>query len=551
MQRLDDGAWVISPSDLTAYTRCPWELARTVDAKLGKPVVLEDITDPMMDLVATLGLEHEQRTLETLKQSLALVIEIPYSRAPRSAGANAWRAAIQTASDATTVALHSDADALFQAVFFQPQLPEAELPIGFQGFADFVVRQGPLWEVWDTKLARRAKDSALVQLAAYADQLHEAGIATSPEVRLILGNGQASVHTVDDLMPEYKHLRELVIHLIHERSAHTEPVEWGSILYPACGKPGCGACHQAVLDHDDLFQVYKLSTTQRSKLRLAGITTMEQLAESTPESLRSSVSGVGPATLERLRRQARMQWATLSNPGSRPQWEVLSRSVLAQVPAPNPGDLFFDFEGDPTYQEWDESGLPVTESGPDSPPRFGIEYLFGVWGNNINPGSANPDFLGIWAEDFAQEGLALERFCALVEQRLVEYPDLRVFHYASYERTKLKHLVARHDKHHATVTRLLDDLLCDLLPIVTKGLVVGLGSYGLKALEAVYFDKGVRTGIAGGGESVVAFAQYRGLTAAGRTDEAAALKQSILHYNEIDCFSTRALRDWLITAAES
>ena len=91
MQRLDDGAWVISPSDLTAYTRCPWELARTVDAKLGKPVVLQEITDPMMDLVAALGLEHEQRTLETLKQSLALVVEIPYSRAPHSEGANAWR----------------------------------------------------------------------------------------------------------------------------------------------------------------------------------------------------------------------------------------------------------------------------------------------------------------------------------------------------------------------------------------------------------------------------------------------------------------------------
>jgi len=50
---------------------------------------------------------------------------------------------------------------------------------------------------------------------------------------------------------------------------------------------------------------------------------------------------------------------------------------------------------------------------------------------------------------------------------------------------------------------------------------------------------------------VVAFAQYRDLTAAGRTEEAAALKQSILHYNEIDCFSTLALRDWLITAAKS
>lgn len=551
MQRLDDGSWVISPSDLTAYSRCPWELARTADAKLGKPVVLEDISDPMMDLVAKLGLEHEERTLRQLQRSLALVVEIPYTRADSADGATAWRSAIQSASDATTVALHSDADALFQAVFFQPQLPEAELPIGFQGFADFIVRQGPLWEVWDTKLARRAKDPALVQLAAYADQLHTAGIATSPDVRLILGNGQPSVHVVDDLMPEYKRLRELVIQLIQERHDDPHPVSWGNERYPACGKSGCSACHQAVIDHDDVFQVYKLTTAQRAKLRLAGITTLAELAQSTPEYLRASVGGISPGTLERLRRQASMQWQTLREPGERPRWEILSRSVLRQIPQPNPGDLFFDFEGDPTYQEWDESGAPVTEGGPDGVPRFGVEYLFGVWGNDINPGATNPDFLGLWAEDFAEEKLVLQQFCSMVEERLAEYPGMRIFHYASYERTKLRQLVERHNTQHSTVQKLLDELLIDLLPIVTKGLVVGLDSYGLKALESLYFDAGARTGIAGGGESVVAFSHYRELRDAGAEEQASALKASILHYNEIDCLSTLQLRDWLLQVARS
>ena len=551
MQRLEDGAWVISPSDLTAFSRCPWELALRVDAKLGKPVIVHEISDPMMDLVAKLGLEHEQRTLAALQQSLALVIEIPYTRAERSEGADAWRTAIQMASDATTVALHSDADALFQAVFFQPQLPEAELRIGFQGFADFVVRQGALWEVWDTKLARRAKDSALVQLAAYADQLHEAGIATSPEVRLILGDGRASLHVVDDLMPEYKRLRELVVHLIQERQDDPEPVAWGSERYSACGKPGCGACQPAILEHDDLFQVYKLSTLQRDKLHVAGITTMSELARSTPGSLRTSVRGIGPDTLERLRRQAALQRATLDHPEERPHFDILSRSVLHQIPAPDTGDLFFDFEGDPTYQEWDEAGVPITDGGVEAAPRFGIEYLFGVWGTDINPGADNPHFLGVWAEDFDEEAVALERFCTLVENRLQHHPSMRVFHYAPYERTKLRHLVERHNICHTTVAKLLDYLLVDLLPIVTKGLVVGLESYSLKALESLYFDPGVRTGIAGGGESVVAFSHYRELRSAGELERAAELKASILHYNEIDCFSTLTLRDWLLTARDS
>jgi len=157
MHYLDDASWVISASDLTAFSHCPWRLAHTIDAKLGKVERASDIADPMMELVAELGLAHEARTLEQLTLALDLVVEIPYNQAPYDSGAQAWRKAIQSSCDATVVALHSEADALFQATFYQPQLPGTALAIGFQGFADFIVRDGGSWEVWDTKLARREK----------------------------------------------------------------------------------------------------------------------------------------------------------------------------------------------------------------------------------------------------------------------------------------------------------------------------------------------------------------------------------------------------------
>ena len=75
---------------------------------------------------------------------------------------------------------------------------------------------------------------------------------------------------------------------------------------------------------------------------------------------------------------------------------------------------------------------------------------------------------------------------------------------------------------------------------------MGLPSYSLKALEALYFDPGTRTGIAGGGESVAAFTNYTTAKSAGLVDVAEDIKASILDYNRIDCISTRALRDWLL-----
>lgn len=61
----------------------------------------------------------------------------------------------------------------------------------FLGFADFVVREGEHYLVCDTKLARSAKVTALLQLAAYADSLAATGVPVAPSVRLILGDRSA------------------------------------------------------------------------------------------------------------------------------------------------------------------------------------------------------------------------------------------------------------------------------------------------------------------------------------------------------------------------
>ena len=82
--------------------------------------------------------------------------------------------------------LRAGADVVFQATFFDGD---------FLGYADFLIKEGSAgrespgrYAVWDTKFARHAKVGALLQLAAYGDQLIQLGLAPAPRVTLVLGN---------------------------------------------------------------------------------------------------------------------------------------------------------------------------------------------------------------------------------------------------------------------------------------------------------------------------------------------------------------------------
>lgn len=551
MQMLGDQSWVISASDLHQLAACRWLVARTADQKLGKGVVVPEVSDPMMELVARLGLEHEARTLELLQQKLPQVAEISYDRSVSGGDATAWRANISAAQSETLLAIDKGVDAIFQAVFFQERLVEAPYPIGFQGFADFLVNTGNTWEVWDTKLARSAKDTALIQLASYVDQLHHLGIPASPEIQLILGDGTHSIHQVLPLLPAYLSQRATLIELIGERISDPEATPWGDPRYPACGTKGCPACSEQIVLHDDLFQTAGMRKSQRDKIMVAGFTTLQEFAQASRDEVRQRTSGISRDTLAQLHLQASLQVATRENPKGRPAWEVLSRGILRRIPPPSAGDIFFDFEGDPTHQEFDQNGQPRGgEAIGDQSVWFGIEYLFGLWGENLGEEGSSEKFLPLWAESFQEKETILTKFCELVQLRLAHYPDMHIYHYASYEKTRLKVLATRYPQHRDCVELIIDTLLVDLYPVVMKGVRVGLPSYSLKALEALYFSPDTRSGIAGGGESVVAFIDYLTAHKIGDHSTADAIRASILDYNRIDCFSTQALRDWLLTARD-
>jgi len=526
-----DGTVVHSASDLTRAVECEFALVRSLDAKLGRCAPPPEDDDPMRAYTARLGDQHEERVLEQLVQQYGLdagsVAEID---SPRTNSQDSLRRAHRQ----TVEAMRAGAGIVYQGAFFDGR---------FHGRADFLVREvgvdgRPHYVVHDAKLARRAKVSALLQLAAYAHQLHLAEIPTASDVRLILGDGSITTHRLADLLPVYLERRGHLEEMFDARSApDAEAVAWNDPRYTACGK--CVICQQEVDTHRDLFQVARLRRTQRARLQAAGISTIDQLAASTDD-----VEGVPDRTLETLRAQARLQVGQ-SPPGAATDsgtvddggvvtHEVFATEALAALPAPDPGDVFFDFEGDPL---WSAAGGQ----------EWGLEYLFGI----VELSAGQPTYRHWWAEDREQEKQALLDFLAYIERRRIAHPGMHIYHYAAYERTALLRLAGRHGVGEEHVDQLLrQGVLVDLYATVRGSIRVSQPSYSIKKLEPLYqVDHTRESDVTGGGESVVAFDTYLGLLEGDQHERAGELKRSILEYNDDDCRSTLHLRDWLLERA--
>lgn len=529
---------VTSASDLTAASQCEFAFLRRVDARLGRNVSVPPQEDTMLERAARLGDAHEERVLSGyLGQYGERVVEIARADARDES-------ALLGAESETLAALRSDAQIVFQATFFDPeQRPADDVSIAFIGYADFLARRSDgSWQVQDTKLARSAKVSALLQVAAYAEQLERLRVPVSPDVVLILGDGSRSTHQLIDIAPVFRSQRERLHTLLLQRARavgadgrreSAEPIAWSAPGIKLCGR--CEVCEEQVQQHRDVLLIAGVRLTQRERLRESGLRTIDDVAEAHAR-IRDGlfeVSGVSRTVLEKLALQARLQIESENR--AAPAVAIDDPTVFAALPQPNPGDLFFDFEGDPLYRE----------PGPDESARWNLDYLFG-WVD------ASERYTAVWAHNLDEERRALEQFLEFVAERRRQYPGMHIYHYAPYERTHLLSIAARHGVGESEVDQLLrEHVLVDLYTTVRRGLRVGSRSYSIKKLEPLYMGDEFRdeSGVTSGAESVVEYAEARALLLA--TDpasraEGAARLESIADYNRYDCVSTLRLRDWLL-----
>src|SRR5690606_2711412 len=326
--------------------------------------------------------------------------------------------------------------------------------VRWRGHADFlrkVDRPSGRWawsyEPEDTKLARQVKPSAVLQLCHYAEQVARLQGREPEEVHVVLGGqARASIHLAE-VAADYRTTKaRFLAALGSESETYPEPVghcavcRWSEV------------CERQWEDDDHLCRVAGLSREQARKLTAAGVRTLTELATAGDDL---AVPGIGPATLVRLPRQARLQHARgdAPRPPVEPILPVEADRGLAALPAPSPGDLFYDIEGDPYV-------------GDD-----GLEYLHGIGGLEPDGSFA---YRAFWGHTPDGERRPFGALVDLIVERRRQHPDLHVYHYAPYEPTALGRLMGRY----GTREDELDDLLrgevfVDLYRVVHQGLAIG------------------------------------------------------------------------------
>ena len=204
---LSDGHLVLSPSDVVNHLACEHLTQLNLLVTRGeaeKPTASRS----EVELIQRLGDEHELAYLAQLKASDLRVVEV--------AAAEQGIDGLRQAHADTLAAMHEGADVIFQATFFDGT---------WRGHADFLLRTPPGspttlgdygYEPYDTKLARTAKVSALVQLADYATHLEAIQGVRPKRVHIVLGNRQITSFATHDVAAFHRRARTRLL-------AATEP----------------------------------------------------------------------------------------------------------------------------------------------------------------------------------------------------------------------------------------------------------------------------------------------------------------------------------------
>ncbi|SMD07469.1 uncharacterized protein SAMN05661093_04212 [Kibdelosporangium aridum] len=500
---------VISPGDLVDLLECEHRsvLDHALALKLdGAPQPAE----PQNLLVAKHGLAHEQAVLEQLEARYEVTkIDLP---APQPD-------ALIQAAEQTRRAVRAGAPVIYQAVFYDGK---------FYGRADFLIRdKNGGYEPHDTKLTRHPKPSAVLQLTTYAAALRDAGYPAGPDMHLILGDATRHSYRVNDFLPLVQDLRARLAERLAKPARLPEQL-WADER-AACATCKFGThCASGRENDRDLSLVANIRADQRRKLAAAGMSTIDDLANATAMDRPSTMSA---ATFNGLRSQAAIQVIqdasrTPDDPVGKVAYEVLSPEVLATLPEPADGDVFFDMEGD-----------PFALAGQ------GLEYLFGA----VTVTGGKEEFRPFWAHSRAQEKQAFEDFVDFALERTVKYPGSHIYHYAPYEVNALKRLAALHGTREEAVDTLLrTGSLIDLYAVVRKGLRVSQRSYSIKYLEPLYMPDKRDGDVVNAVSSIEAYEEYLTLLAADDIPEAEAVLDGIKDYNEYDCVSTHRLYRFLL-----
>ena len=377
------------------------------------------------------------------------------------------------------------------------------------------------YEVLDTKLARETKAGAVLQLCLYSDLLENMQGARPEHMYIVV--------PWSDFVPQQFRFADYAAYYRQVRHNFEEALRQNDArqTYPD-PNPHCDVCRwyencdRQRRQDDHLCLVANITKIQISELAQHGATTMASLA-ALPLPLQWRPERGSIVSYNRVREQARLQVEARETGIAR--FELLNVEAgfgLTRLPEPSPGDIFLDLEGDPFVGE------------------HGLEYLLGYV--CIDDGGQIA-YRGDWALSRADERRVFENFVDFVMDRWTAFPGLHIYHYAPYEPAALKRLMGRYATREEEIDRMLRaKLFVDLYGVVRHGLRASVESYSIKRLE-LFYNFARQVPLPNANSALANLQAHLELQDVPSISE--ETRAIVRGYNEDDCRSSFALRNWL------
>lgn len=494
---------ILAPTDLSNFLSCQHCSHRDLEAAKGKcdrPVRY----GPVIDDLKERGQKHEAAFLEHLRNQELKIFD-----------SDSKLKSSQSGFDATLSAMKDGYD-----VIYQPILSD-DIWYGRADFLKKVLKPSSLgswsYEVIDTKLASETKAGTILQLCVYTYLLEKLQ-GYRPEFMHVVtpGSGfEPQEYRSSDFSAYFRLLQNGIAKFIDntpetypDMVSHCDVCAWW------------GECEKRRREDDHLCYVAGITKGQINSLRLQGINTLSDLAET--RKIEKPEKGSVDALLK-IKEQARIQYQGRST--EQPCYELIfpinEKHGLSLLPEPTEDDIFLDFEGN----HFAEDGVQ--------------EYLTGY----ISQSSGKYTYKALWARTFEEEKLAFERFIDTVNEIRLKNPNAHIYHFAPYEPAALKRLMGRY----ATRQQELDELLraqvfVDLHTVVRRSLIASVERYSIKELEQ-FFDYSREQDLH---EASLSRRLIEYAIEANQFDANFEQHSQIVEdYNREDCESALRLRDWL------
>lgn len=502
--RIVDDSLILSPSDISAFLGCRHRTGLELAAArkvLDKP----RFDDPYAAILARHGGEHEKHYVASLKaQGLATTNARPEERTPSAESLRLTQEAMRAGID-VIVQARLENDGL---VGYADILRKVEKPCALGQWS---------YEAHDTKLTRETKGGTILQLSAYSHML-AAMQGVVPDAFHVVTPVATERYVVSEFAAYYRLVRRM---LDAELAKGHELIIADHYPEPVDGCQMCAweaRCEARRRKDDHLSYIAGSSRTHRVELTGQGVATLAAAAQMAVPVPFKPTRGARE-TYDRLGNQARVQHQQRTE--LRPiveQLPIEQNRGLCRLPAPSPGDLFLDLEGAAFAREG------------------GREYLIGF-------SNTKGAYTAKWAFDDEQEKRAFEEVMDTLTAAAESDPAMHIYHFNHYETTAFKKLASRY------VTRVdeLDELLSaerfvDLYPIVRQAVRAGVESYSIKKLEQYYsFSRAVALA----NVHLPLMAVENALDAKAPEAITQGIRDAVQGYNEDDCRSTLALRNWL------